>query len=122
MPQQGLGQSYLPTKAAFHWQADRWVGLITRLQTAQASTMKSHHGTDERRRRRRQARSRRSEAMRHVPKILLASGASALRSTSRQNRCMSTASGGTSFWRGSGTAASDRHPRVLGPLEGTSRL
>ena len=33
-PQQGLGQSYLPTKAAFQWQADRWVGLITRLQTA----------------------------------------------------------------------------------------
>jgi len=48
MPQQGLGQSYLPTKAAFHWQADRWVGLITRLQTAQASSMKSHYGTDER--------------------------------------------------------------------------
>jgi len=48
VPQQGLGQSYLPTKAAFHWQADRWVGLITRLQSAQASTMKSHHGTDER--------------------------------------------------------------------------
>ena len=48
MPQQGLGQSYLPTKAAFHWTADRWVGLITRLQTAQGSTMKSHHGTDER--------------------------------------------------------------------------
>lgn len=48
MPQQGLGQSYLPTKAAFHWQADRWVGLITRLQTAQGSTMKGHHGTDER--------------------------------------------------------------------------
>ncbi|MEO7549356.1 MAG: hypothetical protein ABIT82_13090, partial [Ramlibacter sp.] len=48
MPQQGLGQSYLPTKAAFHWQADRWVGLITRLQSAQASTMKTHHGTDER--------------------------------------------------------------------------
>lgn len=48
MPQQGLGQSYLPTKAAFQWQADRWVGLITRLQTAQGSTMKSHHGTDER--------------------------------------------------------------------------
>jgi hypothetical protein len=48
MPTQGLGQSYLPTKAAFHWQADRWVGLITRLQTAQGSTMKSHHGTDER--------------------------------------------------------------------------
>lgn len=48
LPQQGLGQSYLPTKAAFQWQADRWVGLITRLQTAQGSTMKSHHGTDER--------------------------------------------------------------------------
>jgi hypothetical protein len=48
VPQQGLGQSYLPTKAAFHWQADRWVGLITRLQSAQGSTMKNHHGTDER--------------------------------------------------------------------------
>ncbi|WP_431095931.1 hypothetical protein [Polaromonas aquatica] len=48
LPQQGLGQSYLPTKAAFHWQADRWAGLITRLQSAQAATMKSHHGTDER--------------------------------------------------------------------------
>ena len=47
-PQQGLGQSYLPTKAAFAWQADRWVGLITRLQTAQASTMKTHYGTDDR--------------------------------------------------------------------------
>ena len=48
MPQQGLGQSYLPTKAAFHWQADRWAGLITRLQSAQAATMKNHHGTDDR--------------------------------------------------------------------------
>ena len=48
LPQQGLGQSYLPTKAAFHWQADRWAGLITRLQSARAATMKSHHGTDER--------------------------------------------------------------------------
>ncbi|AYQ29921.1 hypothetical protein DT070_19030 [Polaromonas sp. SP1] len=48
LPQQGLGQSYLPTKAAFHWQADRWAGLITRLQSAQAASMKSHHGTDER--------------------------------------------------------------------------
>ena len=47
-PQQGLGQSYLPTKAAFYWQADRWAGLITRLQTAQQSTMKGHFGTDER--------------------------------------------------------------------------
>jgi hypothetical protein len=48
MPQQGLGQSYLPTKAAFHWQADRWAGLITRLESAQSSTLKSHYGTDER--------------------------------------------------------------------------
>lgn len=48
MPQQGLGQSYLPTKAAFHWQADRWAGLITRLQSAQTATMKNHHGTDDR--------------------------------------------------------------------------
>jgi hypothetical protein len=48
VPQQGLGQSYLPTKAAFHWTAERWVGLITRLQTAQGSTLKNHHGTDER--------------------------------------------------------------------------
>ena len=42
LPQQGLEQSYLPTKVAFHWQADRWAGLITRLQSAQATTMKSH--------------------------------------------------------------------------------
>ena len=48
LPQQGLGQSYLPTKAAFHWQADRWVGMITRLQSAQASTLSSHYGSDER--------------------------------------------------------------------------
>ena len=48
LPQQGLGQSYLPTKAAFHWQADRWVGLITRLQPAQDASMKTHQGTDER--------------------------------------------------------------------------
>ncbi|MEP6791197.1 MAG: hypothetical protein ABI907_07485 [Ramlibacter sp.] len=48
LPQQGLGQSFLPTKAAFHWQADRWAGLITRLQSAQSATMKSHNGTDER--------------------------------------------------------------------------
>lgn len=48
MPQQGLGQSYLPTKAAFQWQTDRWVGLITRLQSAQASTMKNSISTDER--------------------------------------------------------------------------
>jgi hypothetical protein len=48
MPQQGLGQSYLPTKAAFHWQADRWAGLVTRLESAQSSTMKAHQGTDER--------------------------------------------------------------------------
>jgi hypothetical protein len=48
LPSQGLGQAYLPTKAAFHWQADRWAGLITRRQSAMNATMKSHHGTDER--------------------------------------------------------------------------
>lgn len=48
VPQQGLGQSYLPTKAAFHWQAGRWAGLITRLQSAQSSTLKTHFGSDER--------------------------------------------------------------------------
>lgn len=48
MPQQGLGQSYLPTKAAFYWQTDRWAGLITRLQSAEASTLKTHYGKDER--------------------------------------------------------------------------
>ncbi len=47
-PQQGLGQSYLPTKAAFYWQPDRWAGLITRKQTAEGSTMKNHYGKDER--------------------------------------------------------------------------
>jgi hypothetical protein len=48
VPQQGLGQSYLPTKAGFHWQADRWAGLITRVQSAQSTTLKGHYGTDER--------------------------------------------------------------------------
>ncbi len=48
MPTAGLGQSYLPTKAAFSWQAGKWVGLITRVQSARGSTMKSHYGTDER--------------------------------------------------------------------------
>ena len=47
-PQQGLGQSYLPTKAAFFWQADRWAGLITRQQTAQRSSLKSLVGLDDR--------------------------------------------------------------------------
>jgi hypothetical protein len=48
LPQQGLGQSYLPTKAAFQWHADRWVGLITRLSSARSSSMKAQYGTDER--------------------------------------------------------------------------
>jgi hypothetical protein len=48
LPSQGLGQAYLPTKAAFHWQAERWAGLITRRQSAMNATMKNHHGTDER--------------------------------------------------------------------------
>ncbi len=40
-PQQGLGQAYLPTKASFHWQPDRWVGLVMRKQGAKATSMKS---------------------------------------------------------------------------------
>lgn len=48
LPQQGLGQAFLPTKAAFYWQADRWSGLITRLQTAEKASMKGQFGTDER--------------------------------------------------------------------------
>ena len=48
LPQQGLGQSYLPTKAAFQWHADKWVGLITRLSSARGSSMKAQYGTDER--------------------------------------------------------------------------
>ncbi|HSV47484.1 MAG TPA: hypothetical protein VLJ58_16965 [Ramlibacter sp.] len=48
LPSQGLGQAYLPTKAAFHWQVDRWAGLITRRQSAMSATMKTHHGSDER--------------------------------------------------------------------------
>jgi hypothetical protein len=47
-PQQGLGQNYLPTKAAFNWQPDRWVGLITRVQGAMKASMKEHFGSDPR--------------------------------------------------------------------------
>lgn len=47
LPQQGLGQGFLPTKAAVHWQADRWAGVITRLQTAQATSLLSHFGSSE---------------------------------------------------------------------------
>lgn len=46
--QQGLGQTYLPTKAAFYWQADRWAGLITRRQSAQRSSLKNLVGLDDR--------------------------------------------------------------------------
>ncbi|MBI5278401.1 MAG: hypothetical protein HY854_18320 [Burkholderiales bacterium] len=46
IPQAGLGQSYLPTKAAFEWQSERWVGLITRVQGARNTTMKNHIGSD----------------------------------------------------------------------------
>jgi hypothetical protein len=45
-PQAGLGQSYLPTKAAFEWQSEKWVGLITRVQGARNTTMKNHIGSD----------------------------------------------------------------------------
>jgi len=38
-PQAGLGQSYLPTRAAFEWRPDRWVGVITRAQSAHAASM-----------------------------------------------------------------------------------
>jgi len=47
-PQQGLGQNYLPTKAAFNWQPEHWVGLITRVQGARKANMKDHFGSDQR--------------------------------------------------------------------------
>jgi len=43
-PQTGLGQSYLPTKAAFEWHPDHWVGVITRVQSAKAASMKAQIG------------------------------------------------------------------------------
>ena len=48
LPQQGLGQNYLPTKAAFQWQANKWVGLVTRLSSARSASMQNQFGTDER--------------------------------------------------------------------------
>lgn len=45
-PQTGLGQSYLPTKAAFEWHPDHWVGVITRVQSATKASMKSQIGGD----------------------------------------------------------------------------
>jgi hypothetical protein len=45
-PQTGLGQSYLPTKAAFEWRPDRWVGLITRVQGARSTTMDKQIGAN----------------------------------------------------------------------------
>ena len=48
LPQKGLGQSYLPSKAALQWQADKWVGLITRLSSARSATMQNQFGADER--------------------------------------------------------------------------
>lgn len=44
-PQQGLGQSYLP-KAAFMWNTDKRVGLITRLSSARSANMQSQFGPD----------------------------------------------------------------------------
>jgi hypothetical protein len=48
VPQKGLGQSYLPSKAALMWQADKWVGIVTRLSSARAATMQNLFGADER--------------------------------------------------------------------------
>jgi hypothetical protein len=45
-PQTGLGQAYLPTKAAFEWRPDRWVGLITRVQGAKSASMGDKIGAD----------------------------------------------------------------------------
>jgi hypothetical protein len=45
-PQAGMGQSYLPTKAAFEWHADRWVGLVTREQGARTASMGNQVGAD----------------------------------------------------------------------------
>lgn len=45
-PQAGMGQSYLPTKAAFEWHADRWVGLVTRVQGARTASMGNQVGAD----------------------------------------------------------------------------
>ena len=41
-----MGQSYLPTKAAFEWRPDRWVGLITRVQSARAASMGDQIGAN----------------------------------------------------------------------------
>jgi hypothetical protein len=45
-PHVGLGQSYLPTKAAFEWHTDRWVGLVTREQSARSANMRELIGAD----------------------------------------------------------------------------
>ena len=48
LPQRGLRQNYLPTKAAFQWQARKWVGLVTRLSSARTANMQNQFVTDER--------------------------------------------------------------------------
>lgn len=45
-PQTGLGQSYLPTKAAFEWRPDRWIGVITRVQGARSASMSTQLAGD----------------------------------------------------------------------------
>ena len=45
-PQAGMGQSYLPTKAAFEWHPDRWVGLVMRVQGARTASMGNQVGAD----------------------------------------------------------------------------
>jgi hypothetical protein len=47
-PSQGLGQSFLVVKAAFAWRPDRWIGLVTRQQSALAATMEGKAGSDPR--------------------------------------------------------------------------
>lgn len=47
-PQQGRGQNLLPTKAAFQWQANKWVELATRLSSTQSATRQNRFGGDER--------------------------------------------------------------------------
>jgi hypothetical protein len=48
LPQQGMGQTFLPTKAGFHWRANRWAGMITRLSSVQPSFQKNAPHLDER--------------------------------------------------------------------------
>jgi hypothetical protein len=39
-PRSGMGQNFLPTQGAFEWRPDRWVGIITRVQSARSASMR----------------------------------------------------------------------------------